>query len=153
MAELVRIFFLFRNQVKRTVDIDGKPTYYLNNSECRRKDITDIFLGTGLGPRSYAVIEQKWQLSLLVKPEELRAYIEEVAGISAYKERKETESRIKRTKENLNRVSDLQDEDRQLLKLNNKLSPRRYNELKDKEKKLNSLLKTFNWQQKLKLHS
>ncbi len=138
--------------VKRTVDIDGKSTYYLNNSECRRKDITDIFLGTGLGPRSYAVIEQEMATKLISsKPEELRAYIEEVAGISVYKERrKETESRIKRTKENLNRVSDLQDEiDRQLLKLKQQVkSAERYNELKDKEKKLNSLLKTFNWQQK-----
>ena len=138
--------------VKRTVDIDGKSTYYLNNSECRRKDITDIFLGTGLGPRSYAVIEQEMATKLISsKPEELRAYIEEVAGISVYKERrKETESRIKRTKENLNRVSDLQDEiDRQLLKLKQQVkSAERYNELKDKEKKLNSLLKAFNWQQK-----
>ena len=138
--------------VKRTVDIDGKSTYYLNNSECRRKDITDIFLGTGLGPRSYAVIEQEMATKLISsKPEELRAYIEEVAGISVYKERrKETESRIKRTKENLNRVSDLQDEiDRQLLKLKQQVkSAERYNELKDKEKKLNSLLKTFNWQKK-----
>ncbi|MEC7465639.1 MAG: AAA family ATPase [Pseudomonadota bacterium] len=138
--------------VKRTVDIDGKSTYYLNNLECRRKDITDIFLGTGLGPRSYAVIEQEMATKLISsKPEELRAYIEEVAGISVYKERrKETESRIKRTKENLNRVSDLQDEiDRQLLKLKQQVkSAERYNELKDKEKKLNSLLKTFNWQQK-----
>jgi len=138
--------------VKRTVDIDGKSTYYLNNSECRRKDITDIFLGTGLGPRSYAVIEQEMATKLISsKPEELRAYIEEVAGISVYKERrKETESRIKRTKENLNRVSDLQDEiDRQIIKLKQQVkSAERYNELKDKEKKLNSLLKTFNWQQK-----
>ena len=121
--------------VKRTVDIDGKSTYYLNNSECRRKDITDIFLGTGLGPRSYAVIEQEMATKLISsKPEELRAYIEEVAGISVYKERrKETESRIKRTKENLNRVSDLQDEiDRQLLKLKQQVkSAERYNELKD----------------------
>ena len=138
--------------VKRTVDIDGKSTYYLNNSECRRKDITDIFLGTGLGPRSYAVIEQEMATKLISsKPEELRAYIEEVAGISVYKERrKETESRIKRTKENLSRVSDLKDEiDRQLLKLKQQVkSAERYNDLKKKEKKLNSLLKAFNWQQR-----
>ena len=131
--------------VKRTVDIDGKSTYYLNNSECRRKDITDIFLGTGLGPRSYAVIEQEMATKLISsKPEELRAYIEEVAGISVYKERrKETESRIKRTKENINRVSDISDEiDRQLLKLKQQVkSAERYNDLKKKEQKLNSLLK------------
>ena len=138
--------------VKRTVDIDGKSTYYLNNSECRRKDITDIFLGTGLGPRSYAVIEQEMATKLISsKPEELRAYIEEVAGISVYKERrKETESRIKRTKENINRVSDISDEiDRQLLKLKQQVkSAERYNDLKKKEQKLNSLLKAFNWQEK-----
>ena len=138
--------------VKRTVDIDGKSTYYLNNSECRRKDITDIFLGTGLGPRSYAVIEQEMATKLISsKPEELRAYIEEVAGISVYKERrKETESRIKRTKENLNRVSDISDEiDRQLLKLKQQVkSAERYNDLKIKEQKLNSMLKAFNWQEK-----
>ena len=138
--------------VKRTVDIDGKSTYFLNNSECRRKDITDIFLGTGLGPRSYAVIEQEMATKLISsKPEELRAYIEEVAGISVYKERrKETESRIKRTKENLSRVSDLKDEiDRQLLKLKQQVkSAERYSDLKKKEKKLNSLLKAFNWQQR-----
>ena len=138
--------------VKRTVDIDGKSIYYLNNSECRRKDITDIFLGTGLGPRSYAVIEQEMATKLISsKPEELRAYIEEVAGISVYKERrKETESRIKRTKENLNRVSDISDEiDRQLLKLKQQVkSAERYNDLKIKEQKLNSMLKAFNWQEK-----
>ena len=69
--------------VKRVLDLDGKSTYSLNGSECRRKDITDIFLGTGLGPRSYAVIEQEMATKLISsKPEELRAYIEEVAGIS-----------------------------------------------------------------------
>ena len=123
-----------------------------NNSECRRKDITDIFLGTGLGPRSYAVIEQEMATKLISsKPEELRAYIEEVAGISVYKERrKETESRIKRTKENLNRVSDISDEiDRQLLKLKQQVkSAERYYDLKIKEQKLNSMLKAFNWQEK-----
>ena len=136
--------------VKRVLDLDGKSTYSLNGSECRRKDITDIFLGTGLGPRSYAVIEQEMATKLISsKPEELRAYIEEVAGISIYRERKkETESRIKKTRENLNRVSDLRDEiERTLVKLNQQVkSAERYNLLKEKEKKLNGLLKAFSWQ-------
>ena len=136
--------------VKRVLDLDGKSTYSLNGSECRRKDITDIFLGTGLGPRSYAVIEQEMATKLISsKPEELRAYIEEVAGISIYRERKkETESRIKKTRENLNRVSDLRDEiERTLVKLNQQVkSAEKYNFLKKKEKKLNGLLKAFSWQ-------
>ena len=136
--------------VKRVLDLDGKSTYSLNGSECRRKDITDIFLGTGLGPRSYAVIEQEMATKLISsKPEELRAYIEEVAGISIYRERKkETESRIKKTRENLNRVSDLREEiERTLVKLNQQVkSAEKYNFLKEKEKKLNGLLKAFSWQ-------
>ena len=136
--------------VKRVLDLDGKSTYSLNGSECRRKDITDIFLGTGLGPRSYAVIEQEMATKLISsKPEELRAYIEEVAGISIYRERKkETESRIKKTRENLNRVSDIRDEiERALLKLNQQVkSAERYNFLREKEKKFNGLLKAFSWQ-------
>ena len=136
--------------VKRVLDLDGKSTYSLNGSECRRKDITDIFLGTGLGPRSYAVIEQEMATKLISsKPEELRAYIEEVAGISIYRERKkETESRIKKTRENLNRVSDLREEiERTLVKLNQQVkSAEKYNFLKKKEKKLNGLLKAFSWQ-------
>ncbi len=136
--------------VKRILDLDGKSTYSLNGSECRRKDITDIFLGTGLGPRSYAVIEQEMATKLISsKPEELRAYIEEVAGISIYRERKkETESRIKKTRENLNRVSDLKEEiERTLVKLSQQVkSAEKYNFFKEKEKKLNGLLKAFSWQ-------
>ena len=89
--------------VRRSLELDGQSNYYLNGTSCRKKDITDVFLGTGLGPRSYAIIEQG-MISQLVsaKPDEMRGYIEEVAGISRYLERKkETESRIKRTKENL----------------------------------------------------
>ena len=138
--------------VKRVLDLDGKSSYLLNGSECRRKDITDIFLGTGLGPRSYAVIEQEMATKLISsKPEELRAYIEEVAGISVYRERKrETESRIKKTRENLNRVADIRDEiDRVLIKLKQQVkSAERYNFLKEKEIKFNALLKAFSWQSK-----
>ena len=98
--------------VKRTVGRDGHSTYYLNGAKCRRKDITDLFLGTGLGPRSYSIIEQGMISQVIeAKPEELRVYLEEAAGISKYKERrKETESRIRSTRENLDRLNDLREE-------------------------------------------
>ncbi len=138
--------------VRRVLEIDGRSIYYLNGSECRRKDITDIFLGTGLGPRSYAVIEQEMATKLISsKPEELRMYIEEVAGISVYRERKkETESRIKKTKENLSRVKDLKDEiERQLLKLKRQVkSAERYKSLKEEEKNKKGLLKALSWQKR-----
>ncbi|HWS40209.1 MAG TPA: chromosome segregation protein SMC, partial [Arenimonas sp.] len=103
--------------VKRSVSRDGQSNYYLNNSRCRRRDITDLFLGTGLGPRSYSIIEQGMIGQIIeAKPEDLRVYLEEAAGISKYKERrKETESRIKGTRENLDRLNDLREEiDKQL---------------------------------------
>lgn len=98
--------------VKRQVSRDGQSNYYLNGTRCRRKDITDIFLGTGLGPRSYAIIEQGTISRLIeAKPEELRGVIEEAAGISRYKERRhETEIRMRHTRENLERLQDLIDE-------------------------------------------
>ena len=103
--------------VKRMVSRDGQSSYYLNGAKCRRRDITDLFLGTGLGPRSYSIIEQG-MISQIVEsdPEQLRVHLEEAAGISRYKERrKETESRIKATRENLDRVRDVRDEvDKQL---------------------------------------
>jgi chromosome segregation protein len=98
--------------VKRTVGRDGQSTYYLNGGKCRRRDITDLFLGTGLGPRSYSIIEQGMISQVIdAKPEDLRVYLEEAAGISKYKERrKETETRIRHTRENLDRLSDLREE-------------------------------------------
>jgi chromosome segregation protein len=98
--------------VKRSVSRDGQSNYYLNGARCRRRDITDLFLGTGLGPRSYSIIEQGMIGQIIeAKPEELRVYLEEAAGISKYKERrKETESRIKSTRENLDRLNDLREE-------------------------------------------
>ena len=98
--------------VKRTVSRDGHSQYYLNGTKCRRRDITDLFLGTGLGPRSYSIIEQGMISEIiLAKPEELRVYLEEAAGISKYKERRrETETRIRHTRENLERLSDLREE-------------------------------------------
>ncbi|MCH7831013.1 MAG: chromosome segregation protein SMC [Proteobacteria bacterium] len=98
--------------LRREVARDGISNYYLNGTKCRRKDITSIFLGTGLGPRSYSIIEQGMISRLIeAKPEEMRVFIEEAAGISKYKERRrETSSRIKRTKENLDRLLDVVDE-------------------------------------------
>ena len=98
--------------VKRTVSRDGTSNYYLNGTKCRRRDITDLFLGTGLGPRSYSIIEQGMISQIIeARPEDLRVYLEEAAGISKYKERrKETETRIRHTRENLDRLGDLRDE-------------------------------------------
>lgn len=103
--------------VKRTVSRDGQSNYFLNGTRCRRRDITDLFLGTGLGPRSYSIIEQGMISQIIeARPEDLRVYLEEAAGISKYKERrKETETRIRHTRENLERLTDLREEvDKQL---------------------------------------
>ena len=98
--------------IRREVSRDGISNYFLNGTRCRRKDITGIFLGTGLGPRSYSIIEQGMISRLIeAKPEEMRVFLEEAAGISKYKERRrETSNRIKRTKENLDRLKDVLDE-------------------------------------------
>lgn len=98
--------------IRRQVSRDGKASYYLNGTKCRRRDITDIFLGTGLGPRSYAIIEQGMISRLIeAKPQELRVYLEEAAGISRYKERRrETENRISHTRDHLERLTDLREE-------------------------------------------
>ena len=95
--------------VKRVVQRDGESSYYINGTHVRRRDITDMFLGTGLGPRAYAIIEQGMISRVIeAKPEELRVFLEEAAGISKYKERrKETESRLADTRENLARISDI----------------------------------------------
>ncbi|HET7929955.1 MAG TPA: chromosome segregation protein SMC, partial [Rhodanobacteraceae bacterium] len=107
--------------VKRSVGRDSQSDYYLNGVRCRRRDITDLFLGTGLGARSYSIIEQG-VISEIVesRPEQLRIHLEEAAGVSRYKERrKETESRIKATRENLDRVKDVREEvEKQLDHLN-----------------------------------
>jgi chromosome segregation protein len=95
--------------VKRILQRDGESSYYINNQHVRRRDITDMFLGTGLGPRAYAIIEQGMISRVIeAKPEELRVFLEEAAGISRYKERrKETEHRLADTRENLARVTDI----------------------------------------------
>ncbi|MEY3183057.1 MAG: hypothetical protein RLZ35_1042 [Pseudomonadota bacterium] len=106
--------------VRRTVTRDGESQYYLNGTRCRRKDVTEVFLGTGLGPRSYAIIEQGMISRVIeAKPEELRLFLEEAAGISLYKERRrETERRMSHTRDNLARLQDLnQEQEKQLERL------------------------------------
>ncbi len=95
--------------VKRVLQRDGESSYYINGQHVRRRDITDMFLGTGLGPRAYAIIEQGMISRVIeAKPDELRVFLEEAAGISRYKERrKETEHRLAGTRENLARVTDI----------------------------------------------
>ena len=98
--------------VRRQVNRDGKSEYFLNGSKCRRRDITDIFLGTGLGPRSYAIIEQGMINRLVdAKPEEMRVYIEEAAGVSRYQaRRRETLLHLDHTTQNLSRLEDIASE-------------------------------------------
>jgi len=95
--------------IKRMLTRDGDSTYYINNIPVRRRDIHDLFLGTGLGPRAYAIIEQGMISRVIeAKPEELRIFLEEAAGVSKYKERRrETEGRLSDTRENLSRVDDI----------------------------------------------
>jgi len=95
--------------VKRVLQRDGESSYHINNSHVRRRDITDMFLGTGLGPRAYAIIEQGMISRVIeAKPEDLRVFLEEAAGVSRYKERRrETENRLSDTRENLSRVADI----------------------------------------------
>ncbi len=133
--------------VKRMVSRDGQSQYFLNGVRCRRRDITDLFLGTGLGPRSYSIIEQG-MISEIVEagPEQLRNHLEEAAGISKYKERrKETESRIKSTRENLDRVRDVRDEvDKQLEHLKRQArTAERWQALKEEQKKREAEVKAL----------
>jgi chromosome segregation protein len=136
--------------IKRLVTRDAKSDYFLNGIRCRRKDITDIFLGTGLGPRSYAIIEQGMISRLIeAKPEELRIYIEEAAGISKYKERRrETETRMRHTRENLDRLNDIRDElGKQLSHLQRQAqSAEKYKEYKEEERLLKAQLQAIRWQ-------
>ncbi len=98
--------------VKRLLTRNGQSEYYINNLHVRRKDITDLFLGTGLGPRAYAIIGQGTISRIIeARPDELRVFLEEAAGVTKYKERrKETESRLADTRENLTRVEDIRSE-------------------------------------------
>ena len=130
--------------LKRVVARDGASSYFINGGRCRRKDITQLFLGTGLGSRSYAIIEQG-MISRVVeaRADDMRAFIEEAAGISLYKERRrETESRIADTRENLARVQDLRDEvDKQIRHLQRQAAAaRRYQEMRARERLLSAEL-------------
>ena len=135
--------------VKRQVSREGQSVYTLNGSRCRRRDITDIFLGTGLGPRSYAIIEQG-MISRLVeaKPEDLRVYVEEAAGISRYRERRrETESRIAHTRDNLERLNDLREEvAKQIQHLDRQArAAERYKRYKEEERRKRAELLALRW--------
>jgi chromosome segregation protein len=136
--------------IRRKVTRDSQNSYYLNGTKCRRRDITDIFLGTGLGPRSYSIIEQGMISKLIeAKPEDLRNFIEEAAGISKYKERRrDTENRIRRTHENLARLTDLRDElGRQLERLQRQAqAAEKYQEYKAEERQLKAQLSALRWQ-------
>jgi chromosome segregation protein len=130
--------------VRRVVSRDGTSQYYLNNARCRRKDITHILLGTGVGSHGYSIIEQG-MISRLVeaKPEELRAFLEEAAGISKYKERRrETEHRIQHTRENLQRLADVREElDKQITHLQKQAKDaEKYKTLKTEQRRVNAEL-------------
>ncbi len=126
--------------LKRLVSRDGTSSYFLNGARCRRKDITQLFLGTGLGSRSYAIIEQNMISRIIeARADDMRAFLEEAAGISKYKERRrETENRIGHTRENLARLGDLRDEvEKQIRHLQRQAATaRRYQALKQEERTL-----------------
>jgi chromosome segregation protein len=130
--------------LKRVVSRDGSSSYYINGGRCRRKDITQLFLGTGLGSRSYAIIEQGMISRVIeARADDMRAFLEEAAGISLYKERRrETEARIADTRENLARVQDLRDEvDKQIRHLQRQATAaRKYQELRTRERLLTAEL-------------
>ncbi len=137
--------------IKRALSREGQSEYFLNNVRCRRKDITEIFLGTGLGPRSYSIIEQGMVSRIVeARPEDLRVFVEEAAGISIYKEkRRETENRIRHTRENLERVEDIASElGAQLRRLDRQSrQAQRYKELKTQQRQLKAQTLALKWQQ------
>jgi len=130
--------------LRRAVSRDGTSDYFINGTKVRRKDITQLFLGTGLGSRSYAIIEQGMISRVIeARPDDLRAFLEEAAGISRYKERRrETENRIGQTRENLDRLNDLREEvEKQIRHLQRQAATaRRYQALKEEERKLQAEL-------------
>ena len=135
--------------VKRLIGRDGVSQYTLNGTRCRRKDVRDLFLGTGLGSKSYSIIEQG-MISQVVDagPEEVRSHLEEAAGISRYKERRrETERRIKHTRENLDRLADLREEiGSHLSRLKRQANAaERYRKLKIEQRELESNLLALQW--------
>ena len=137
--------------VRRMINRESDSTYYLNGVRCRKRDIVDIFLGTGLGPRSYSIIGQNMISKVIdAKPDDLRTYLEEAAGISKYKERRhETELRIRHTKENLDRVNDLRSElEKQLGHLKHQANvAEKFKVLKQQERILRAELFAIQWRQ------
>src|SRR5690606_15207378 len=137
--------------VKRQVNREAQSNYFLNGSKCRKKDIVDLFLGTGLGPRSYSIIEQGMISNIVEsKPEELRGYIEEAAGVSKYRERRrETERRILRTRENLERLDDLRTEvGKHIQHLQRQAkNAEKYTALKKQSKQLKAEILALRWHQ------
>ena len=135
--------------IKRRVGLDGQSQYSLNGATCRRRDVMDVFLGTGLGARSYAIIEQGTISRLIeAKPEELRVFLEEAAGISRYRERRrETEKRIRHTQENLDRLADLREEiGGRLVHLKRQATlAERYKAYKEEERVLGAELLALRW--------
>ncbi len=135
--------------VKRQVSRDSQSAYFLNGTRCRRRDVTDVFFGTGLGPRSYAIIEQGMISRLIeARPEELRDFLEEAAGISKYKERRrETENRMRHAEENLERLTDLRDElGKRLAHLKRQATMAgKYKVLKQEERDLEAELLALRW--------
>jgi chromosome segregation protein len=135
--------------IKRQINRDAISSYFLNGTRCRRRDIQAIFLGTGLGPRSYAIIEQGMISRLIeAKPEELRNFIEEAAGISKYRERRrETENRIRNTKDNITRLNDIREElDKQLKHLQRQANAaERYQVLKQEQRQLEAETQALQW--------
>lgn len=135
--------------VKRQINRESDSVYFLNNVRCRKRDVVDLFLGTGLGPRSYSIIGQNMISRIIeAKPEELRTYLEEAAGISKYKERRhETELRIGHTKDNLARVNDLRAElEKQLSHLKHQANvAEKYKTLKQQERVLRAELYGVQW--------
>ena len=128
---------------------DGDSFYFLNGSRCRRRDITDIFLGTGAGARSYSIIGQDTISRLIeARPEELRAYLEEAAGVSKYKERRrETLQRIHQTRDNLSRLADIRDElAKQLVRLERQArAAERYTQFKQEERLCKAEILALKW--------
>ncbi len=136
--------------IRREAGRDGQSDYFLNKTKCRRKDITDMFLGTGVGAHSYSILEQNAVNRIIEsKPEELRGMFEEAAGVSRYKERRrETENRIKHTRENLSRVDDIRKElETQLNRLQRQSrAAQKYKEFKAEERLVRAQLLTLRWQ-------
>ena len=130
--------------VKRTLTRDDQSSYLINNVKTRRKDVLDLFRGTGLGPRSYSIIEQGMVGRIVeARPEDLRVFVEEAAGTSRYKDRRrETEIRVAHTRENLDRVVDIENElGRQLSRLQKQsVDAERYRALKSEQREINQQL-------------